>query len=800
MRREPSRFIRSEFHSGDDRSNSRTAFDLPRQLAREGDETYNPQSREVADSSPMKQLSQIWESCLPRFAVWRRIAAPWLFFLTAVLTANLPVLAQPKPAELGAGQQRRVGRLIRVTAPITDNVTKRAVRMASGFISQAKQREEWPVIIFEIQPGASDFGQAYDLATKIAELDGATTIAYIPKDPTGKSQALRGHAVLVALACEWIAMAGDAQIGEANADQETISDVHRAGYKHIAELRRTVPIDLALGMLDPALEVLEVRTPERDFVRSDRLEEYKRNKTVEVKGPVIEAGTVGLFSGDRAVELGIVDARRFLVPDLQTLASNLGLGREAIEEDPSLEGGWRAMQFPIRGEFEQGDLVRIQEKIREKINEEDVNLVILRIDSRGGDLKGSLDVMMQYLSELDPGRVRTVAFIEEGAEAGGDAAFVALGCDHVVMHPDATIGGGIHGIDEIAPADLEGMKSPLRDAMTKKGRNWSLPEAILDRGVKVYQYQRKSDGYLRYFSEAEALLQPNKDDWTKGPEATKIGERFKATGVEAEKYRLATALVQDFEKLKAMYGVHGEVPSVEPDWVDTLLAALRHPAVLTFLLMVGMFAFYAEMQSPGSGVGGFIAVVCFVVFFWGQFLGGTAGWLEILLFSLGVVCVLIEIFVLPGVGICGIGGGILILISLVLAMQTFSGLPESSKDLRQLRTSLLVVTAAGFGATFAFVYLRRYLPRSRRLSGLVLATPDQALGEEGLPPLGSSGRFDHLMGAAGKAQTPLTPAGKALIEGDLVDVVTGGEFVEKGSAIVVVETIGHRVVVRAVDA
>ena len=57
-----------------------------------------------------------------------------------------------------------------------------------------------------------------------------------------------------------------------------------------------------------------------------------------------------------------------------------------------------------------------------------------------------------------------------------------------------------------------------------------------------------------------------------------------------------------------------------------------------FLLLLGLAALYAELQSPGIGVGAFIAAVCFVLFFWGNYLGGTAGWLEVLLFVLGRGC------------------------------------------------------------------------------------------------------------------------------------------------------------------
>ena len=77
----------------------------------------------------------------------------------------------------------------------------------------------------------------------------------------------------------------------------------------------------------------------------------------------------------------------------------------------------------------------------------------------------------------------------------------------------------------------------------------------------------------------------------------------------------------------------------------------------------------AEISAPGIGIPGFMAAVCFMLFFWAQFLNGTAGWLEVLLFVTGIVFVIMEIFVIPGLGIFGIGGGVMIVGAIMLAIQ-----------------------------------------------------------------------------------------------------------------------------------
>src|SRR4030042_5238779 len=116
--------------------------------------------------------------------------------------------------------------------------------------------------------------------------------------------------------------------------------------------------------------------------------------------------------------------------------------------------------------------------------------------------------------------------------------------------------------------------------------------------------------------------------------------------------------------------------------------------------MVAFVALYAELHAPGIRIGGFVAALCFLLFFWSRCLGGTAGWLEITLFLAGISFLLLEIFVLPGFGIFGLGGGCLVLISLILASQTFV-LPYNQLQVDQLESSLLTIAAAGGGVVAA---------------------------------------------------------------------------------------------------
>jgi membrane-bound serine protease (ClpP class) len=215
------------------------------------------------------------------------------------------------------------------------------------------------------------------------------------------------------------------------------------------------------------------------------------------------------------------------------------------------------------------------------------------------------------------------------------------------------------------------------------------------------------------------------------------------------------------------------------------------------LLVVGAVALYVELHVPGIGLGGLVAAVCFALFFWSRFLGGTAGWLAIVLFVAGVCFLLVEVFVLPGFAIFGLGGGALVLLSVVLASQTFL-IPQNSYQRLQFQNTLLMLGAATGGTLGAILLVNRYLPKTPLLGQVVLEPPNE---EEAASIRQREALVDYssLLGTRGTTTTQLVPSGKALIANRLVDVMTDGEFIARGVRIEVVEAHGNRVLVREVE-
>jgi len=257
------------------------------------------------------------------------------------------------------------------------------------------------------------------------------------------------------------------------------------------------------------------------------------------------------------------------------------------------------------------------------------------------------------------------------------------------------------------------------------------------------------------------------------------------------------ATARDWNELKAIYQVEGPLVAARPNWVLAFVEWLADPRIAGLLIFVGIFALMFELSTPGATVPGFLAVVCFLLFFWAKVLHGTADWLEIMLFLGGVACLAVEVFALPGFGIFGFGGGIMIVASIVLASQTFI-VPMNTYQLRQFPISLLMMVAGILGGMASVGVIRRFLPDTPYFNRMLLRPP-RPDEREALSRREALVAWDHLISQRGITMTPLVPAGKVQFGDSLVDCMSNGELIAKGTAVVVEEVTGSRVVVRKVN-
>jgi membrane-bound ClpP family serine protease len=679
--------------------------------------------------------------------------------------------------------------LLPVTLPITGSVDQHVKRRIDQLLGELPASDARPLLILEFRSRsgqaeeASEFERCLSLARYLASdrVAAVRTIAYLPNN-------VKGHAVLAVLACEEIVIAPDAVLGDAGVKESHIDATMRRGYTEIAERRRTIPVAVALGMLDKEVIVHKVQTLDGvRYVLGSDLDALKRSTTVSAVESVGQPGDTGQFTGrDLRLRYGFAS---HLAGDRGELAAALQVAPQSLEEDPSLGGAWSGMRIAITGPIHHKSVNWLERSIRQQLAGGRINFLCIAIDSPGGSVTDSIR-LANYLASLDPSEVRTVAYVV--SEARADAALIALACDQLVMADEAILGGP--GAVEIEESQLPELRRAVRAIAESKQRDWSLWVALLDPALTVHRYTREGTGLVRLFSDEEVAQQSDPDVWHRGEV---VGTQGGITGSLAEQLTVARFLASDLEEFEELYHLEERLQVIQPNWAHLLVERLATPQIAGLLLFVAWFALLVELSHPGLSVAGFVSMLCFMVYFWSQFLHGTAGWLEILLFGVGIISVALEIFVMPGSAVFGFGGGLLIIVSIVLASQTFI-IPRNTYQLEQLPGSLMMVAAGGAGAFVSLVVMRRYLAEAPILKRLMLATP----GDDDTDDLSQREAlvdYRYLNGKRGRATTPLVPAGKAQFGDDVVDVISDGELLARGTDISVVKVLGNQVYVQAID-
>ena len=392
-------------------------------------------------------------------------------------------------------------------------------------------------------------------------------------------------------------------------------------------------------------------------------------------------------------------------------------------------------------------------------DEAGASVVVFRIDTFGGLLDAADEIRKAILSAEVP----TVAVIDRNAASAG--ALIAYANDRIVFVPGASMGAAtaVNQTGEYAPEKIQSYTRGLMRATAEAtGRDPRIAEAMVDENLAVEGVVEK--GQLLTLSSDEAL---------------RLG--------------VADAVLPSADAVVEALGGEREQVAHAASRAEQVLRFLGSPAVASLLLMMMMGGLYFEIQTPGVGFAGAIALVGASLFFAPHYLLGLVESWEIALFAVGVGLLLVEVFVTPGFGVFGIGGIALTVGALFIALIPNVGFafPSDGEIARATTTLAAAFVLLGLLA----VSLNRYLPRSERLGRLVLA-----------PELSASAGYtsadtqSELVGMVGTALTPLRPSGTVDIAGRRIDVVSEGPMVSAGAAVEVTRSRGSVVVVREVAA
>ncbi|MEK7711323.1 MAG: NfeD family protein [Planctomycetota bacterium] len=269
---------------------------------------------------------------------------------------------------------------------------------------------------------------------------------------------------------------------------------------------------------------------------------------------------------------------------------------------------------------------------------------------------------------------------------------------------------------------------------------------------------------------------------------------------EAIAFGFCKAVVSDEHELRERYNL-SEALRFDPLWSESLALWMTSMYVRGFLMVIILLGAYVEFHTPGVGVPGLVALIALAIFVVAPYLAGLANIWEIVAVFVGLVLIAVELFVIPGFGVMGICGALMVLVGLVATFvpdepgRSFPLLfPSLPSTVEAMKVAIITVVASMTASLLGMVMLSRYLPIMPVFRRLVPANPTPS-GVSIDDPYRGAARVGDL----GTAEGPLRPAGKARFADMLVDVVTQGEFLESQSRIVVIERRGNRVVVRAAN-
>jgi membrane-bound ClpP family serine protease len=546
----------------------------------------------------------------------------------------------------------RVGHRIAVPLPIVgdaDQLVRAQIRRVLEAHRKANSRQA-PVLVLQFggddQTGAgSEVGSAFNLANFLTgeELRGVHTVAYIPEK-------LEGHALLALMACREIVVHQDAELAALATPDQPIADAERGMYAKIEGQRHTLPAVVALALLDPTITPVKVERDGGRWVTAAEAEDMRQDGR-----PLV---ITNLWPNNDPRVLSADTLRKHLfashvAQEEKDLAALLKLSD--LTSDAAFAGDWRPIRVELSGPINAAVVAQAQraiddEMLRAENAGEPVNFICLCIDSAGGSAADSIS-LINHLEALDRDRVYVSAYVP--GIARGDAAIIAMACDSISIGPRATLGGS--GENILSEDDEADLVDRIRTLRSHAGR-WSLWAAMVDRDIEVKRYTREGTNDTAYFTADELDEQADKDQWVEGEVFVRPGTQFKVDGQEAQRLGLVDHVVDDYSAYLRTFDLEGEPRLVRRNWAHLLIDGMRGNCMLPWLLVFfGVVALMIEVSSPGVGLPGFIALVCFVLFFWLMLLNGTATSLEILLFVVGLVCVAVEIFILPGFGAFGAG-------------------------------------------------------------------------------------------------------------------------------------------------
>ncbi|UCF15716.1 MAG: hypothetical protein JSW59_20160 [Phycisphaerales bacterium] len=444
--------------------------------------------------------------------------------------------------------------------------------------------------------------------------------------------------------------------------------------------------------------------------------------------------------------------------------------------------------------------------------------LIYDIDTFGGELFAAYNIWDYFQDEMSQ-RAKTVAYVSKKAISAG--ALISVACQDIIMEEKTRIGdcapialgGKLEGVQR------EKIETDTRAAFATSAEHNGYPEVLLKamvtQDIEVFRIENIATGEYEFFEGDRLPVDANKYDMDNKELIVSKDELLTLTASDAVEYGVARTQVKDLQGaldfLAERDGVTfvGEPMVLRTNWSEEMVRWLNSPAVMAVLVMIALLGIYIEFNTPGLGLPGLAAVICFVIIIGSKYLVGLANWIEVALFFVGILLLLIEFLVLPGFGIAGILGIICLLAGLLGML--YENLPDDDSPWPWPQGEIawsdftwgVVGLSLGFAGFLLLAWLfSKYLPKLQFLSGLILVPASAGQSREmpiSMTTAPDSGTAGVKIGDTGEVLSTLRPTGKAKFADAIVDVVAEAEFLDKGTRVEIIKIHGNRVVVKAVE-
>lgn len=401
----------------------------------------------------------------------------------------------------------------------------------------------------------------------------------------------------------------------------------------------------------------------------------------------------------------------------------------------------------------------LTQKAFKEAHEQDYDLVLIHMNTYGGMVDAADSIRTAILHSDIP----VYVLIDNNAASAG--ALISIACDSIYMVEGANIGAAtvVNQTGEAMPDKYQSyMRSMMRSTAEAKGRDPQIAQAMVDPRIEIKGVI--DSGMVLTFTTSEAIA----NHYCQA-EVANINELLTRAGVE--KY---------------------EIYRQEIKISDKIIRFLVNPMVSGLLVMLIIGGLYFELQSPGIGFPLGAAILAAILYFAPLYIEGLVENWEIVIFFVGIVLLAVELFIVPGFGVFGVSGIMLIFLSLALAMVDNDGLKFTLPNVTAIIHALIIVSVSTFIGLIGSYYLSKKLFATNSIFNLALSTTQQK--EEGFGIEIKS--FKETIGETGVAYTVLRPAGKVKVNDQIFDAVSATSFIEKGDEIEVIAYENAQLIVK----